>query len=119
MMALVALTQPGPFAKRTVELGRFLGIFVGDSLIAMAGERMCLDGFVEISGVCTHPDHRGRGLAAVLITTLVRAALERGETPFLHAFADNETALGVYRKLGFLTRATFHLAAVGRAEDHL
>ncbi len=115
MMALVALTQPGPFAERTAVMGRYLGVFAGDALIAMAGERMCLEGFVEISAVCTHPDHRGRGLAAALTATLARAAFDRGETPILHAFADNETALSVYRKLGFSLRATFHLAVVGRA----
>jgi predicted GNAT family acetyltransferase len=115
MMALVALTQPGPFAERTAVMGRYLGVFAGDALIAMAGERICLEGFVEISAVCTHPDHRGRGLAAALIVALARAAFDRGETPFLHAFADNETALSVYRKLGFSLRATFHLAIVGRA----
>jgi len=116
MTALVALTQPGPFANRTIVLGRYLGVFEDDTLIAMAGERMCLDGFVEISAVCTHPDHRGRGLAASLIATLARAAFKRGESPFLHAFADNTTALSVYRTLGFSTRASPHLAIVGRAE---
>jgi len=113
MTALVTLTQPGPFADRTIEMGRYLGVFQDDSLIAMAGERMRLDGFVEISAVCTDPDHRGRGLAASLIVTLCRAAFERGETPFLHAYEDNVTAISVYRKLGFSTRATMHLAFVG------
>jgi predicted GNAT family acetyltransferase len=115
MTALVALTQPGPFAARTIALGRYLGVFEGGVLIAMAGERMRLDGFVEISAVCTRPDHRGRGLAAALIVTLCGAAFARGEIPFLHAYADNVTALSVYRKLGFSTRATMHLAFVGRA----
>jgi predicted GNAT family acetyltransferase len=117
MIALVALTQPGPFAARTAAMGHYLGVFEGDDLIAMAGERIALENFVEISAVCTHPDHRGRGLAAALVTALARAAFERGDTPFLHAFADNETALSVYRKLGFSPRATFHLAVVGRAGD--
>lgn len=118
MLDLVALTHPGPFARRTASLGRFLGVLAGDTLVAMAGERMRLDGFVEISAVCTHPDHRGKGLAAALTASLASAALERGETPFLHAFADNATALGLYRTLGFSVRAPFHLAAVGRAVDH-
>jgi len=118
MLDLVALTHPGPFARRTAALGRFLGVFAGGTLIAMAGERMKLDGFVEISAVCTHPDHRGQGLAAALIATLACAAFERGETPFLHAFPDNATALGVYRKLGFAMRAVLHLASVARAAEH-
>lgn len=118
MMGLVELTHPGPFAERTVALGRFLGVFEGETLVAMAGERMCLDGFVEISGVCTHPDHRGKRLSAALIGGLAQAAFERGETPFLHAFADNEPALAVYRKLGFSLRATMHMAAVSRVAQH-
>jgi predicted GNAT family acetyltransferase len=117
MMALVALTNPGPFAERTLELGRYLGVFEGETLIAMAGERMCLDGFVEISAVCTHPNHRGRRLSAALIGDLARAAFDRGETPFLHAFADNAPALAVYRKLGFTPRAMLHMTVVGRAEQ--
>jgi predicted GNAT family acetyltransferase len=115
MLALTALTQPGPFAARTHALGRYLGAFEGDTLIAMAGERMCLDGFVEISAVCTHPDHRGKALSGRLIAALARPALARGETPFLHVFNDNTPALAVYKRLGFSIRATFHLAAVTRA----
>jgi GNAT superfamily N-acetyltransferase len=115
MMGLVELTHPGPFAERTVELGRYLGVFEGDGLIAMAGERMCLDGFVELSAVCTHPAHRGKRLSAALIGALGHAAFDRGETPFLHAFADNEPALAVYRKLGFSLRATLHMAVVAKA----
>jgi predicted GNAT family acetyltransferase len=116
MLDLVALTRPGPFAARTFALGRYVGVFRGDVLVAMAGERMRLDGFVEISAVCTHPGHRGHGLAAGLIAELSRAALARSETPFLHAFADNMTALALYRRLGFVMRATLHLAVVGHAE---
>ena len=116
MMALVAVTNPGPFAERTVELGRYLGVFEGETLIAMAGERMLLDGFVEISAVCTHPDHRGRRLSTALMAELARGVFARGETPFLHAFTDNLPALAVYRKLGFALRATFRLTVVCRAE---
>lgn len=117
MAALVALTEPGPFAARTPEMGRYLGVFTDGALVAMAGERMCLDGFVEISAVCTHPDHRGKRLAAGLIASLARAAFDRGETPYLHAFADNAPAIAVYRTLGFAIRAPLHLAVVGRTGD--
>jgi predicted GNAT family acetyltransferase len=116
MTDLVALTQPGPFAERTIALGRYFGVFEDDRLVAMAGERMSLEGFIEISAVCTHPDHRGRGLAAALIANLCHAAFARGDVPFLHAYADNVTAISVYRKLGFSERAAMHLAIVGRAE---
>src|SRR5438445_2000965 len=63
MMALTALTKPGPFAARTHELGTFLGIRAGGELIAMTGERMKPGNFTEMTAVCVHPDHRGRGYA--------------------------------------------------------
>ena len=101
MLALVELTRPGPFAVRTVELGGYLGAFDGTTLIAMAGQRLAPTGFREISAVCTHPDHRGRGLAAGLTTVVAQRILERGERPFLHHAADNHPARRVYEALGF------------------
>lgn len=104
MLGLVELTQPGPFAARTIELGSYLGIRSEGRLVAMAGERMRFDGFTEISAVCTHPQHRGRGHAASLVRALMHDILARGETPFLHIFSDNSTAAALYRKLGFAYR---------------
>ena len=104
MLALATLTQPGPFFVRTHTLGAFWGVREDGRLIAMAGERMRLDGFTEISGVCTHPNFRGRGLAAVLSHTVARHIVARGETPFLHALAGNAAAIAIYRALGFVMR---------------
>ena len=104
MLALAKLTEPGPFGPRTHELGGFLGVKVDGRLVAMAGERMKPDGFVEVSGVCTHPDHRGHGYAAMLSTAVAERVLARGETPFLHAFATNTAAIRLYERLGFRMR---------------
>jgi GNAT superfamily N-acetyltransferase len=98
---LAALTHPGPFALRTIELGEYFGIFEDERLIAMAGERMTAGTLREISGVCTHPDHQGRGLARRLVLKLVRRELERGETPFLHVMRANDLARSLYRRMGF------------------
>ena len=113
MAALVELTRPGPFARRTWEMGRYVGVFDGTSLVAMAGERLQLDGFVELSAVCTHPDHRGRGLAAALMRHLAGRVVDAGDTPFLHVFRRNIQAISVYRRLGFVERRLLHLAVVG------
>jgi ribosomal protein S18 acetylase RimI-like enzyme len=104
MLALVELTRPGPFAVRTVDLGGYVGVFDGTTLIAMAGLRLAPAGFREISAVCTHPDHRGRGLAAGLTRVVTHHILERGERPFLHHAADNHPARRVYEALGFELR---------------
>jgi len=113
MMALVELTRPGPFAMGTVELGGYLGVFDDGQLVAMAGERLHLPGFCEISAVCTRPDHRGRGLAAGLTALVARAIEARGERPFLHHASENHPARRVYESLGFEFRRTVGFAAFG------
>ncbi|SAL08878.1 FR47 domain-containing protein [Caballeronia sordidicola] len=113
MVALATLAQPGPMEMRTVTLGRYLGIFdENDMLIAMAGERMRLDGATEVSGVCTHPDHRGKRYAQILSAAIAENILERGDTAFLHVRDGNAGAASVYEKLGFGVRAVFDIAAV-------
>jgi GNAT superfamily N-acetyltransferase len=112
MLALAELTEPGPFRKRTIELGSYYGIFEAGRLVAMAGQRMSLPGFIEVSAVCTHPDVRGRGFAHTLMVIVMRDIRRHGRTPFLHVFADNLTAIRVYESLGFMLRRTLHLAVL-------
>ncbi|WP_330295336.1 GNAT family N-acetyltransferase [Streptomyces sp. NBC_00503] len=104
MLELVALAKPGPFGERTVELGTYLGIRRGGRLVAMAGERMRPPGWSEISAVCTHPEHRGQGLAGRLIRAVVAAVEGRGDSPFLHAAAQNTSAIALYEAMGFTLR---------------
>lgn len=104
MLALAVLTKPGPFFSRTHELGDFVGVKVDGQLAAMAGERLRPDGFTEVSGVCAHPDHRGRGYAAALMLHVAGRIQDRGETPFLHSFASNAGAIAIYEALGFRFR---------------
>ena len=101
MLALAQLTKPGPFGLRTRELGTYLGVRREGHLAAMAGERLRVPGFTEISAVCTHPDHLGRGYAAALMTTLMERIHGRGEVPFLHVREDNTRAIALYKRLGF------------------
>lgn len=105
MAALVRATEPGPWAERTPELGRFVGMKAQGRLVAMAGERLYLDGYHEISGVCTDPAWRGQGLARDAMLLVGQAMLARGERPFLHVFASNAPAIALYEKLGFVQRA--------------
>jgi predicted GNAT family acetyltransferase len=105
MFELAALTRPGPYRARTHALGEFIGVRRDGRLIAMAGQRLRLDGFTEISAVCTHPDHQGRGLARALMRLQAGRILAAGATPFLHAAHDNAGAIGLYESLGFRTRA--------------
>ena len=104
MLALATLTRPAPFGPRTHELGDFVGVKRDGRLIAMAGERLRAPGMTEVSGVCTHPDHRGRGYAAGLMHHVAARIRARGETPFLHAYAANTGAIGLYETLGYRLR---------------
>lgn len=112
MLELAELTEPGPFRQRTIELGAFFGIFHSGRLLAMAGQRMHLPRFVEVSAVCTHPDARGRGYARALIAKVMDEIRQRGKIPFLHSFADNYPAIRVYESLGFTGRRTLELAVL-------
>jgi predicted GNAT family acetyltransferase len=114
MRALALMTKPGPFHERTHQLGHFIGIREEGRLVAMAGERMRLPGFAEVSGVCTHPDHRGKGYAKALMRLVVQAMLDRGETPFLHAYADHAATIALYETLGFTVRAQMWVTILGR-----
>ncbi|MCA1372541.1 MULTISPECIES: GNAT family N-acetyltransferase [Bradyrhizobium] len=104
MMALTELTKPGPFAARTHELGTFLGIRARGELVAMAGERMKPGNFTEMTAVCVHPDHRGRGYAQALLAAIARQIEARGEIPFLHVFASNTSAIALYQRQGMRIR---------------
>jgi predicted GNAT family acetyltransferase len=112
MRALAELTRPGPFSTATHRLGDFIGVKQDGRLAAMAGERMKPAGFTEVSGVCTHPDWRGHGYAAALSRRVAGRILARGETPFLHAYATNTAAIGLYETLGFRLRSRMTMRAL-------
>lgn len=111
MLALTKLTEPGPFLPRTIELGAYFGIHEDGLLVAMAGERLKLTGFTEVSAVCTHPEYRGRGYSNALMSAVIDGIMSRGQTPFLHVRTENP-AVHLYQKLGFQIRAQIHLAVV-------
>ncbi|MHB1218889.1 MAG: GNAT family N-acetyltransferase [Alphaproteobacteria bacterium] len=105
MLALTDIAKPGPFLARTVLLGSYVGVREpGGRLVAMAGERFRLPGYVEISAICTHPDARGRGLARRLIHHLTEKVFKQGHVPFLHVFPDNPATI-LYMRCGFRERA--------------
>lgn len=115
MLALASLTKPGPFFARTPALGRFIGVKVDGALAAMAGERMRPEGFTEASAVCTHPDHRGRGYAGALLRQVTERILDAGERAYLHSYADNAVATGLYESLGYRIRARVFYTLLARA----
>jgi ribosomal protein S18 acetylase RimI-like enzyme len=114
MLALVERTRPGPFARRTVELGTYLGrrVETGNRLVAMAGERLHPPGYTELSAVCTDAEARKLGLATRLIRAVAVGIEQRGETPILHVRAENDAAIRVYERLGFATRVAFETLIV-------
>jgi predicted GNAT family acetyltransferase len=114
MMELIAVAFPGFFRSGTINMGKYLGIRQQGALVAMAGERLSISGYREISGVCTHPDHTGRGYARRLISILIHDILTRGLTPFLHFVSGNERASLLYKKLGFTVHSEIAMARVRR-----
>jgi ribosomal protein S18 acetylase RimI-like enzyme len=104
MLELVAATRPGPFATRTIELGRYVGIRRDGRLVAMTGERLKPDRFTEVSAVCTADEVRGQGLGRLLVLAVVAGIRARGDEAFLHVATDNTPAIALYESLGFTTR---------------
>lgn len=110
MLALTALTKPGPFGERTIEFGNYIGIFDGNELVAMTGERLHLPGYTEVSAVCTHPDYEGRGYGALLVSMVADKIIKEGKRPFLHVKWDNQRAIKMYERLGFSHRCDIFFA---------
>lgn len=114
MAALAEHAKPGPWGPKTHRYGPFFGIRENSRLLAMAGQRILVPGMAEVSGVATWEDCRGRGLARALIGHVMRAMVARGETPFLHSYADNAGAIGLYESLGFRIRREVHVLAIAK-----
>lgn len=112
MLELVAATRPGPFGRGTICLGRYVGVRDGGRLVAMAGERMRVPGWTEVSAVCTASSHRGRGLARRLITAVAAGVQARGDGVFLHVLSANAGAIGLYESMGFTRTRTASVVAV-------
>ena len=104
MLELTKLTNPGPFASRTIDFGHYVGFFEGGKLVAMAGQRLHAFQYCEISAVCTHPDHTGKGYARQLLQYHVNRILKENSVPFLHVRNDNARAIKIYEDLGFSVR---------------
>ena len=101
MVQLAKLTKPGPFGSKTIDFGSYFGIFYKENLVAMTGQRLHVENYTEISAVCTHPDHLGKGYAYSLIQHQLELILQQGQKPFLHVREDNERAIALYLRLGF------------------
>ena len=114
MLELATLTKPGPFTMKAQALGDFWGVKENGRLIAMAGERLKLDGTTEVSGVCTHPDFQGKGLGRLMTLYAAGKISARGEQPFLHTYATNAVAIGLYESIGFRLRTRMNVAAIER-----
>jgi ribosomal protein S18 acetylase RimI-like enzyme len=114
MLELATLTKPGPFTLKAQALGDFWGIRENGRLIAMAGERLKQDGLTELSGVCVHPDFQGKGLGRLMTLYAAGKIFAKGEQPFLHTYASNSVAIGLYESIGFRLRTPMNVAVIER-----
>jgi len=120
MLDLVERTKPGPFRKRTIELGLYLGVRRAGRLAAMAGTRLRLPGgWTEISAICTDPAYRGQGLAERLTLAVAHDIQARGEKPFLATLATNANAIRLYQRLGFEHRQDVEFTAFRSPHEHM
>lgn len=108
MMELASLTKPGPFGPRTIDFGNYFGIFNGEKLVAMAGQRLHVQQYSEISAVCTHPNYLGRGYAGRLVRHQIQLILSQNQVPYLHVRDDNKRAIELYQRIGFKIRSNMN-----------
>ncbi|MEO9146865.1 MAG: GNAT family N-acetyltransferase [Ginsengibacter sp.] len=119
MVQLTGATHPGPFEKGTIRFGYYEGIFEGGKLAAMAGQRLHPNQYAEISAVCTHPDFTGRGLASALLLSQIQRIQSASEIPFLHVLSDNERAIKLYQKMGFVKRSEIFIYIIKKKNSEL
>lgn len=116
---LATLARPGPFARHTMRLGEFWGIKQDGRLVAMAGERLRQENWVELSGVCVEPGQRGQGYARLLSSHVTARIADRGEKSYLHCLESNEPAISLYRSLGYEIRATMNVIFAVRTDEEV
>lgn len=114
VLALTAQVYPHYFRPRTMVLGRYFAIHTDGALAAMAGERLATDDFQEVSAICTHPDHLGRGHAHRLTALLSNDILAQGRTPYLHVSHANARAKALYERIGYRLRRDIGFWALRR-----
>ncbi len=117
MVELARLTKPGPFDLRTIEFGNYEGIFEGDKIVSMAGRRLHVFGYIEVSAVCTHPHSLGKGYATLLLKHQVNTILEEGKVPFLHVRSDNYRAIELYERLGFVRNGNMNFYVMSKLKE--
>lgn len=115
VLALTALVYPHYFRSRTMELGRYFGMYVDGRLAAIIGERLGAPDAREMSAICTHPDFLGRGYARRLTAFLTNETLRAGKQPFLHVAYSNARAKALYEQMGYRLRRDIPFMALRRA----
>ncbi len=117
VLELTALVYPHYFRPRTMDMGRYFGIYQEGRLAAMIGERLGTEAYREMSAICTHPDFHGRGYARRLTAMLTNDTLRHGSTPFLHVSHENPRAKGLYEQVGYRHRRDIGFWSLRRGQQ--
>ncbi|HNV70077.1 MAG TPA: GNAT family N-acetyltransferase [Candidatus Ozemobacteraceae bacterium] len=117
VLNLYKVAYPGNwFDPRMLETREYFGIREGGQLVSIAGVHVysATQRVAALGNITTHPAHRKRGLAKIVTRKLCSSLLEKVDYIGLNVAADNQAAIGVYRKLGFEVVAPYREYAVAK-----
>lgn len=99
---LYGLVPSMAWTPKALTFGPYFGIYYNEHLVSIAGVHFATDAIAEIGNVVTHFKHRRQNLAYLCTKAVIENLRNSCENIFLCVFADNDPALKLYEKMGFI-----------------